>query len=878
MHQQLYDAQVKQKVGTGHLNSLVIPDTIVFRVGHAGYPLWYLSSVSEPGLIKRKNSSNVTPRNILDAFTRRKTKRSVQHAGSSGIIAVLVSDAHQNDMITEEDQVGSATVEYLDEVLLRDFLERRAVKFSGILQKWVDPKGQNNSMIHATWTPTMCKVTCLTNVKSMSDRRSTMYERAVTFDGADSFTRRDPVSSTVHGHIAHLCKGISKHVSVITDAECDIQRSTSYFKVRHDGKVVYMWSSSLRVDSDRTAHALLGTRTYSPVMGVPHTMDTNFDMHRERNYVCPVSNKVCSWNEAKTFITYKMIIQEWNAHFPRDASGQENYRPSSARFRPSSAGTPRQAPSGVVLRRSTSSRPGRPTDADAPGDAGVGAPDGQPAQVAGRAVYTGRVSHAAPANQTLTPQNCVPELIRKLENITDVELYRRLLKDPTFLYKQVRVCSEVAQAYSKLASAQCDHAAGGSRQGLGHFLDDLPLQDSSVVPAKLPAGARTKPEDTRKSRSAPAHATSASLAGAKTHAERQPLLPKLDLGGRLLGKQQLAAQDASEAAPKAEEESNRKAADMEQHKRRLEAARLKAQRQSMHRFGCVPQPQREKGRQLPSSKPASVNIFTDWKKECKQDDQRLDSLKVILAEGAGGAVTERARPTPPAAQAPAPPLSARPPNSARSGVSRAARQFVVVPSAANEQMVSELAYHQEQAAMQKKFLDQMILETKRSLNIGAEAHGSTRGGQNAALPTSHNTAHARDASGGADQSFACGSDDQESAAGDSAAAAHGRPDDALDNIQERDSCRDAVSAGRGLDLLEDVEGLGSDYEEDYGSGEEQEEEGDDDGGGGSEENEVGEKAARHAGGAEAATPIYSRFVLLPAHGSIHTLALARAHS
>jgi len=66
--------------------------------------------VSEPGVIKRKNSNNVTPRNVLEAFTRRKTKRSVHHAGNSGIIAVLISDAHPNPNITEEDQVGSATV------------------------------------------------------------------------------------------------------------------------------------------------------------------------------------------------------------------------------------------------------------------------------------------------------------------------------------------------------------------------------------------------------------------------------------------------------------------------------------------------------------------------------------------------------------------------------------------------------------------------------------------------------------------------------------------------------------------------------------------------------------------------------------------------
>ena len=35
---------------------------------------------------------------------------------------------------------------------------------------------------------------------------------------------------------------------------------------------------------------------------------------------------------------------------------------------------------------------------------------------------------------------CIPELIRKLEALGDVALYRRLLTDPAFLYKKVRFC------------------------------------------------------------------------------------------------------------------------------------------------------------------------------------------------------------------------------------------------------------------------------------------------------------------------------------------------------------------------------------------------------------------------------------------------------
>ena len=676
LHQQLFDPHVRQKVGTGHLNNLSIPGTIVFRVGHVGYPMWYLSSVNEPGVIKRKNSSNVTPRNILEDFTKRKTKRSVHHASSSGIIAVLISDAHSTENITEEDQMGSATVEYLDEVLLRDFLERRAVKFCGLLQKWVEPKGQNNSMIHAIWTPTMCKVTCLTNNRSMTDRRCTMYERAVTFDGADSFTRRDPVSSTVHNHIAHLCSSIAKHVAVVTDEECEIQRSTCYFKVRQDGKVVYMWSSSMRVNSDGNTKMPLTTRNYSPVMGVPHNVDIKHDVQRDRNYVCPVSNKVCQWSEAKTFITYKMIIQEWNSHYPADAAGQDQYRPSSARFRPSSADTP-QAPEAAYKH--------------------------QP---------------------KLTAHNCIPELIRKLENISDFNLYRRLLQDPTFLYKQVRVCSEVAQAYSKLASMHHDPSLG-DRQGLGHFLDDLSLYEHADRPElHRPASARIINEQKDMNRKSTGQSCRPN-SQAHHQQKRQALLPKLDLGvGGLNGKVDNERENLEVMQLQGEGASYRQTQDMEQHKSRLAAAREKALQQSKARFNEVSSREKFKAcrPKLPLAEATGLEIFTEWKKECKNDAMILNSLKQRMADNAG-AFTERTRHAPLETGA-VPSLSARPPNSVRSSQgARPARQFSMTAAIIDPVLANELAYHQKQAAIQQQFLHEMIRDTKARLKLGsAGAH------------------------------------------------------------------------------------------------------------------------------------------------------------
>lgn len=52
--------QLKKRGSTGLLQHLIIPDTVAFKAGDAAFPVWYLSSKSEPGTIKRRNHANVS--------------------------------------------------------------------------------------------------------------------------------------------------------------------------------------------------------------------------------------------------------------------------------------------------------------------------------------------------------------------------------------------------------------------------------------------------------------------------------------------------------------------------------------------------------------------------------------------------------------------------------------------------------------------------------------------------------------------------------------------------------------------------------------------------------------------------------------------------
>lgn len=369
------------------------------------------------------NPLQVTPHNIVEAFTRRGKKRSI-NKGMSGIVAVLVGDAKPNPGISMEDQCGEAVIEYLDDVGLRYFLDHRVASFSGILQQWVDPKGNHNSLLHCVWSRAMCHVTCKTNSRALTDKRVGVYERAVTFEGADNLVEREPVSSQTHAHVERVCAGMAKHVSAMTDGNCTLSTFSSYWKVRSDGKIVFLWCSSLRSSSStptsseegRRGHPLLPSRPFSPVLSVPLEIDSKVKEEKDRPYACPISNMILSESDARHFVTYKMIIAEHDAmrmyrETYQGAAGPSSAmpkRPSSASFRPSSGRNPRQPPPGEAPPAGV---PRRPTSASmqqrvCSGGGSDGSKDGQGGGV-----------------------GIIPPLIAMWERLSDEAIYKRLTSD-----------------------------------------------------------------------------------------------------------------------------------------------------------------------------------------------------------------------------------------------------------------------------------------------------------------------------------------------------------------------------------------------------------------------------------------------------------------
>ncbi len=73
--------------------------------------------------------------------------------------------------------------ELLDKDKFIDFLKNRPKPYDGILQKFIEPKGEHNNMIKVIWSPSMCLFERRQNKNSIFDKKLNMYERVLTYEG-----------------------------------------------------------------------------------------------------------------------------------------------------------------------------------------------------------------------------------------------------------------------------------------------------------------------------------------------------------------------------------------------------------------------------------------------------------------------------------------------------------------------------------------------------------------------------------------------------------------------------------------------------------------------------------------------------------------------
>lgn len=419
---------MKDELGFGP--AVNVPDTIVYKYGQP--IVWYFTS-SSSGKVKKKNKSNLISGKIEDAFTR--------NASGYDVIATFVSAHGGGQTLEEEAGVGASNkkIEFLDRHGFHDFLYNRFDQSNGILQKFVEPKGNKNEMVRAIWSPKVCLLERAVNKIYLHDTGYGLYERCITYEGPEAYSSSVPLRGPVlAGHVQKLTETIAQHISEVTFSQYQISRLVLNFKVDSRDKLWVLYSSSVRcqappglADTDPNP-----TRTLLNIdnsISIPEQIH----LHPDKTYDGPAVRKQkircisCATDciqDLRHPITYKSVIKHYEhvLQLVIEMSGARSSRAGA---------------------RSVLKWPPEQDIIEAAGGVGFGclalvSPD-DPLMSVTKMDLSKPLEH---------DELRIPPIIRYLHPKLTAKSFVRCRKDPLFLYKTVSVCENCYLVYAEFAT------------------------------------------------------------------------------------------------------------------------------------------------------------------------------------------------------------------------------------------------------------------------------------------------------------------------------------------------------------------------------------------------------------------------------------------
>jgi hypothetical protein len=162
-----------------------LPDTVVYKYRQPAY--WFFSSKDPAGGIKMKNKCNLGNVKVEESLCNKNPN------SNNEVVAYYISSevTPQNGLQT--------TIEHFDTNGLRDFLYSREKENNGVLQRFIDSKGTGNTVFRVIWSPNIFHAERRVNVLDISDRKYSMHQRVVTFEGQEFHSETTTVTDTSLG-------------------------------------------------------------------------------------------------------------------------------------------------------------------------------------------------------------------------------------------------------------------------------------------------------------------------------------------------------------------------------------------------------------------------------------------------------------------------------------------------------------------------------------------------------------------------------------------------------------------------------------------------------------------------------------------------------
>jgi hypothetical protein len=407
--------------------SINIPDTVIFK---HGVPCnWYFTATN--GKIKRKNRQNLINERIEEAFN--------SHVVGYDVLATFISFPEEGDPHTNERPIS--TIEHFDKKTLYNFLYKQYKRKSGILQRFVEPKGTKNDIIRAVWSPKICLLERAENIYHLHDQRFGLYERCVTYEGPEYFSVSSSLrGSVLAGQIQKVCESVVSHISEVTYGQKQVSRVVLNLKVDSRDKLWLLFTTSIRCDNDSVE---IGRDSLNKnnlnldhIFSLPDTINLNptksYDEIAGRKSKVRIRCVSCSdetLDDTRHPVSYKSIVKHYEhvLHLLSEA-------PMMARIGKSAG----------LVSFSQSLMVNWPPDAEviaAAGGVGFGCLD---------LIKNDNSSSSKFSVVDVNDQNIlkISPILRYLHPKLNAVSYERCRKDPLFLYKTVTVCESCFLVYA----------------------------------------------------------------------------------------------------------------------------------------------------------------------------------------------------------------------------------------------------------------------------------------------------------------------------------------------------------------------------------------------------------------------------------------------
>ncbi|KAJ1488692.1 hypothetical protein T484DRAFT_1938762, partial [Baffinella frigidus] len=393
-----------------------LPDTVVYKYRQPAY--WYFTSKDPSAGIKMKNKCNLGNVKVEETFCNKAASST-----NEAVAYYISSEQTPNGLETR--------IQHFDAPALRDFLYNHEKENNGFLQRFVDSKGTSNTLHRAIWSPSVFHVERRTNLLDIADKKFSMHQRVVTFEGEEHLSDTRAITDTTLGcQLQRVCEHMADHCTYLLRQQglnSRVSRMVLHFKVDDHGRVWLLWCSSIRTSSEDILPSLTlslpspvdlhttltvpesikrflgpgaliesGSRAAAPAKRAEFVCGPCYLVHGDR---CA---RVCDMKRTCE-ITYKMVIDFWErtkADVPED--------PEQVLWNPLLGGPEEE---------------GEEEDDEEDDEA-----------AAHKEASGGTLGGGAEA------LSAIPPVFRKLHPHMTESSYEMLRKDPLFLYSRMTVC------------------------------------------------------------------------------------------------------------------------------------------------------------------------------------------------------------------------------------------------------------------------------------------------------------------------------------------------------------------------------------------------------------------------------------------------------